>query len=1075
MYSITVKFGKFAKFGVMSFSIGNEGFNYRPSLSDIPDGTVGLDYHGIYSGNLSKLFVSKWAPTFRALACSSVYFNRASVAFGSDCKSDELHAFSADGQINGKVDNLYGFYSGDFAGSSGTCQVAYGGYFRSPAIGTKRCALYADDLAIGSTMLVDNSGNLMAAKIQSSGVTADTFAGGRLDVTNAAIKNAAIESVVCSSLAAGSASIAGLVFSSDLTGSKISSSSLNILDRLVVTSDSAKLVGNLSLDSLACSGAGVFASVAAGSGRFDDLAGGNITGNSLRVPGVECSAISCTGMAKLYDVNCHSILLDGKLMNADVFNTGDLFSRSADITGVLGVGGPVQFRSYGAGLLVSDSGGRISSGDSENLAVRFASATLTSPLLPSSGGTGLASWNPGDLFASGTRLPIGAEGYVLTSQGGQVVWRSCPGNVLSVSGTAGHVNVNSNVGDVILSLPQAIGPDADVTFKTVRVVNGFDVGGLAKFGGDVSATGSISGANFASLGDLNCVGQGKFGGPVTAGSFSCTGSINGDSINAVNASLVALASATASVIELQVSRSAVVNNHTSSRSSLASCYGLLIDEGKFDCLEVVNNYGLFVKRPSFGTNRLALFAENAQIFDGLKIGGQIEVDPAIYNGLLAVDQAGHLTSGTSQIAAQLRSLLLGEALSVESGGTGQKSWASGDLVVGLNNKLTGLPLGMIGHVLTATDSGPRWLPDSMTRVPLVGGLSVNVTVGADKTVIDTCQPLSVVGVPQFARLGLGVGAHDRYLLDVAGVARFGCSYADRMSVGAYSGTDPINSGFFVVSGAIGVGTNSPQFNLDVVGTSHLAGSVGIGCAPNATYILSVTGPAGFYGGVNITGRLNAGVVETTGRILSEGGLIANTKALATNATDGYLYSTATQDTPIGTPTVQPGVVPMVYDLKNDVQYVFNDGWKNIGGAIVAYANHTRCAVNNTLSRLCVKQSCIIRGAQWFNGGKTMAGYFDTLAIQMPGDYSLTIGGQIMSAGNGTTHVKVTRAGAVIYDQTYVSSISSDGAFKNEHILLDMKVGDVVLMEACEKNTASPLSNITDATPYGGGQLVLKLI
>jgi hypothetical protein len=173
--------------------------------------------------------------------------------------------------------------------------------------------------------------------------------------------------------------------------------------------------------------------------------------------------------------------------------------------------------------------------------------------------------------------------------------------------------------------------------------------------------------------------------------------------------------------------------------------------------------------------------------------------------------------------------------------------------------------------------------------------------------------------------------------------------------------------------------------------------------------------------------------------------------------------------------VERGVVPMVYDLNNDTQYVFNEGWKNVGGAVVAYANCTRCAVDGTLSRLCVKQSCIIRGAPWFNGPKTMAGYFDIMVIQQPGDFSLTIGGQIKSAGNGTTHVKVTRAAAVVYDQTYVTSISSDGAFSCEHILLDMRVGDIVTMEACEKTNASPLGGIIDATPYGGGRLIMKLI
>ena len=51
-------------------------------------------------------------------------------------------------------------------------------------------------------------------------------------------------------------------------------------------------------------------------------------------------------------------------------------------------------------------------------------------------------------------------------------------------------------------------------------------------------------------------------------------------------------------------------------------------------------------------------------------------------------------------------------------------------------------------------------------------------------------------------------------------------------------------------------------------------------------------------------------------------------ALATNATDRFIYIQTMAGTPSGTPTAITGHVPMVYDTTNNKLYVYNGGWKS---------------------------------------------------------------------------------------------------------------------------------------------------
>ena len=62
-------------------------------------------------------------------------------------------------------------------------------------------------------------------------------------------------------------------------------------------------------------------------------------------------------------------------------------------------------------------------------------------------------------------------------------------------------------------------------------------------------------------------------------------------------------------------------------------------------------------------------------------------------------------------------------------------------------------------------------------------------------------------------------------------------------------------------------------------------------------------------------------------VLRAQGIVAATAALATSATDNFLYIPTCAGTPTGTPTTQTGTSPFLYDTTNDKLYIYSGGWK----------------------------------------------------------------------------------------------------------------------------------------------------
>jgi len=82
---------------------------------------------------------------------------------------------------------------------------------------------------------------------------------------------------------------------------------------------------------------------------------------------------------------------------------------------------------------------------------------------------------------------------------------------------------------------------------------------------------------------------------------------------------------------------------------------------------------------------------------------------------------------------------------------------------------------------------------------------------------------------------------------------------------------------------------------------------------------------------NYAGFLSLYTVNSVGtpneqmRIDSSGNVVVNTAAVATTATDGFLYITGCAGTPTGTPTAKTGRVPLVVDTTNNKLYFYSGG------------------------------------------------------------------------------------------------------------------------------------------------------
>lgn len=188
-------------------------------------------------------------------------------------------------------------------------------------------------------------------------------------------------------------------------------------------------------------------------------------------------------------------------------------------------------------------------------------------------------------------------------------------------------------------------------------------------------------------------------------------------------------------------------------------------------------------------------------------------------------------------------------------------------------------------------------------------LALQGTFGASSTVT------SQIGFQAHSSLIGATSNYGFFANDTAAVT------AGKTSVGFYSS----------VNTATGGGTTWAFYGAGTA-ASYFAGQVQLGAGVVGTPSLAAFGDTntGMWFPAADTIAWSTGGSERM-RVDSNGNVVVNTAAIATNAANGFLYVPSCAGTPTGTPTVFTGRVPIVVDATNNKLYFYSGGqWRDAG-------------------------------------------------------------------------------------------------------------------------------------------------
>ena len=256
------------------------------------------------------------------------------------------------------------------------------------------------------------------------------------------------------------------------------------------------------------------------------------------------------------------------------------------------------------------------------------------------------------------------------------------------------------------------------------------------------------------------------------------------------------------------------------------------------------------------------------------------------------------------------------------------------------------------------------------------GTMFGSTVGGDgwiqqQRVDTTATAYNLLLQPSGGNVGIGTASPGRKLdvVDVSrdpalevGSAGIGATATQQLRFGydtaGYGWVQAANFGTTVTSlslnprgGNVGIGTTSPSSygrlgvmtptaNNGFFGIANSAGGAGgvqeahyYGTTKISYYDTTLTnGTPGSETAFISFGTANSGTLAERMRITAAGNIVAGASAaLATNATDGFLYVPTCAGTPTGTPTAITGMAPIVVNTTNNKLYFYSGGsWRDAG-------------------------------------------------------------------------------------------------------------------------------------------------